>query len=217
MTWESWGKEHPTNFWVMTHQAAQLVEAKQWQEARPLLQRLIELYPDFTGSESAYRMLGAAHRALGETNEERQVLTRFAERDDAATDAYLRLMELGAEVNDWPAVLLNAQRFLAVNPLVPPPYRYLAQAGEATGQPQPAIQAYRALLLLDPPDPAEVNFRLADALHHTGDPAARRYVLQALEEAPRYREALALLLQINAESPQPSPGPAPSNPAALRP
>jgi hypothetical protein len=74
------------------------------------------------------------------------------------------------------------------------------------------IQAYRALLQLDPPDPAEVNFHLADALHHEKDPAARRYVLQALEEAPRYREALNLLVKINEESPQPSPAPNPSNP-----
>jgi tetratricopeptide (TPR) repeat protein len=158
--------------------------------------------------------LGTTYRALGETNAERQVLTQFAARDDAATDAYLRLMELGAEAKDWPAVLLNAQRFLAVNPLVPPPYRYLAQAGEATGQTAPAIQAYRALLQLDPPDPAEVSYHLADALHRTSDPAARRYVLQALEEAPRYREALALLLKINEKSPQPNPAPTPSNTAA---
>jgi hypothetical protein len=37
-------------------------------------------------------------------------------------------------------------------------------------------------------------------------------VLQALEEAPRYREALNLLVKINEESPQPSPAPNPSNP-----
>jgi tetratricopeptide (TPR) repeat protein len=212
-TWESFAREHPTNFWAMTHVVAQLIEARQWEDAKPLLKRLIELYPDFTGPESTYRMLGAAYRALGETNAERQVLTQLAERDDAATDVYLRLMQLGAEAKDWPAVLLNAQRFLAVNPLVPPPYRYLAQAGEGTGQPQPVIQAYRALLQLDPPDPAEVNFHLADALHHEKDPAARRYVLQALEEAPRYREALNLLVKINEESPQPSPAPNPSNTA----
>ena len=211
-TWESFAREHPTNFWAMTHVVAQLIEARQWEDAKPLLKRLIELYPDFTGPESTYRMLGAAYRALSETNAERQVLAQLAERDDAATDVYLRLMELGTEAKDWPAVLLNAQRFLAVNPLVPPPYRYLAQAGEGTGQTQPVIQAYRALLQLDPPDPAEVNFHLADALHHEKDPAARRYVLQALEEAPRYREALNLLVKINEESPQPSPAPNPSNP-----
>ncbi len=203
--WQAWAKERPTNFWVMTRQAQELLEAKQWSEAKAVLQRLVDLYPDFTGEDSAYRLLAAAHRALGETNAERQVLTRFAEKDDEATDAYARLMELGAAANDWPMVAQSANRFLAVNPLVAPPYRFLAQASQHTGQSSVAIGAYRALLELDPPDPAEVHFRLAQLLHGAGDPEARRQVLQALEEAPRYRAALRLLLQMNRESSQNAP------------
>jgi len=201
-SWDIWAKDHPTNFWAMTLRAQESVEAKQWTEARPLLQRLIELYPDFTGQESAYRLLAAAHRALGETNSEKMVLARFAEKDDEATDAYLRLMEIGAAAEDWPSVTQNALRYLAVNPLTTMPYRFLAQAAEKTNETQSAIAAYRALLELDPPDPAEVHFHLAQLLHRVGDPAARRHVLQALEEAPRYRAALRLLLEINSESPQ---------------
>ena len=139
---------------------------------------------------------------MGETNLEKQVLARFAEQDKEAPDVYLRLMELDTTAKDWPTVSKNAQRYLAVNPLAPSPYRFLAQASEQTGETQSAIAAYRALLELDPPDPAEVHFRLAQLLHQRGDPAARRHVLQALEEAPRYRAALQLLLKINGESPQ---------------
>ena len=90
-----------------------------------------------------------------------------------------------------------------MNPLVALPYRYLAQASEAQGQTSAAIEADRALLQLDPPNPAEAHFHLAQLLHQTGDPAARRHVLQALEEAPRYRAALQLLLRMNSESPPP--------------
>jgi hypothetical protein len=42
-----------------------------------------------------------------------------------------------------------------------------------------------------------VHFELAQLLHRTQDPEARRQVLLALEDAPRYRDALALLLEIN--------------------
>jgi uncharacterized pyridoxal phosphate-containing UPF0001 family protein len=52
-------------------------------------------------------------------------------------------------------------------------------------------------LQLDPSNPAEVHFELAQALHRAGDPDAKRQVLQALEEAPRYRKALDLLVQIH--------------------
>jgi len=72
-----------------------------------------------------------------------------------------------------------------VNPLVPLPYRFLAQAGDHLQDPQTGIEAYRALLALDPPDQAEVHFHLAQLLYRTGSPEARRHVLQALEDAPR--------------------------------
>jgi hypothetical protein len=62
------------------------------------------------------------------------------------------------------------------------------------------------LLELDPPNPAEVHFNLARLLHRAGDPAARRHVLQALEDAPRYRAALQLLLQMDSDSPRPKAG-----------
>ena len=209
--WETWAKDRPTNFWVMTRKAAQLVDDKNWIEAKPILQKLIEAYPDQIGSDSAYRMLAEAHRGLGDTNAERQVLASFARRDDEAIDAYGRLMELASESKDWGEVATNADRYLAVNPLAASAQRYLADAAEQLHDAASAIEAYRALLELDPPDPAEVHFRLARLLHRRGDPAARRHVLDALEEAPRHRAALELLLEINRASPQTSLG----APAAL--
>src|SRR5262249_36644465 len=133
-SWETWASERPTNFYVMTRRAAQLVEDKKWTQAKPLLEQLVKLYPDFTGPDSAYAMLAATHRALGETNEERRVLAEFAERDNEAVDAYYRLMDLGWAAQDWETVLTNAQRYLAVNPLVAPPYRFLSGASEKKGQ-----------------------------------------------------------------------------------
>ena len=78
-----------------------------------------------------------------------------------------------------------------------------------------AITAYRRLLLLDPPDPVDVHFQLARLLHEQGSSGdeAERQVLQALEEAPRYRDAQRLLLEIKDESPKPDTSPATSNPA----
>jgi tetratricopeptide (TPR) repeat protein len=200
--WNAWASTRPTNFWVMTRQAEELIQAKQWAKSKDVLQKLVALYPDFTGPDSAYRQLALAHRELGETNAELQVLAQLAEKDDTATDAYRRVMELSAGVRDWPAVALNARRYLAVDPLVPVPYRFLAQASEEIGETPTAVRANRALLELDPPDPAQVHFDLARLLHRLGDPEARRQVLQALEDAPRYRAALQLLLEINAKQPQ---------------
>jgi hypothetical protein len=37
---------------------------------------------------------------------------------------------------------------------------------------------------------------LARLLHQAGDPTAKRHVLQAIEEAPRFRDAHRLLMEI---------------------
>ncbi|HTH49977.1 MAG TPA: hypothetical protein VMB21_20860, partial [Candidatus Limnocylindria bacterium] len=205
---DQWAETHPTNFWALNELAKRLMSEQKWAAAKAPLQRLVELFPNQPGGDSPYPLLAAAHRALGETNEERQVLMQFAQRDDEATATYLRLMELAAAAQDWPEVTRNAQRFLAVNPLVAPPYRYLARASEAAGDTPAAIAAYGTLLQLDPPNPAEVHYQLARLLQPTDAVTARLHVLQALEDAPRHRAALRLLLKLQTNSTAESPPPA---------
>jgi tetratricopeptide (TPR) repeat protein len=208
------------NYYALMRQARQLAKEKKWKEAKEPLEKLLKAYPNQTGADNAYSLLATAHRALSETNDERKVLTQLAAIDADAIEAYARLMELDSLAPDWSLVETNAQRYLAVNPLVPLPYRYLAQASEALGRTNEAIRASRTLLMLDPPDPAGAYFQLARLLHRTGDPTAKRYLLQALEEAPRFREGHRLLLEMTASNhgsrtnqpkasaPQPSEGPA---------
>jgi hypothetical protein len=51
---------------------------------------------------------------------------------------------------------------------------------------------------------------LAALLHKTGEPGAKRHVLQALEEAPRFRDAHRLLLRVAEKAPaEPSKAEAP--------
>jgi Flp pilus assembly protein TadD len=83
----------------------------------------------------------------------------------------------------------------------------------ATGNNEQAITADRKLLLLDPPDPVDLHFQLARLLHTRGssEGEAERQVVQSLEEAPRFRDAQRLLLEIRDERPQPSTGSTTSN------
>jgi predicted TPR repeat methyltransferase len=79
---------------------------------------------------------------------------------------------------------------------VAPPYRYLAQASEAAGDAPAAIAAYGTMLRLDPPNPADLHYQLARLLQPTDATSARLHTLQALEDAPRHRAALRLLLKL---------------------
>ena len=136
-----WLSEHATNFYVLNHLAKKLVREKKWKEAKTPLEELTKLYPTQTGGDSAYALLAEVHRNLGETNLERKVLSKLAALDADASDAFLRLMELYSATQDWSLVATNAERYLAVNPLVPQPHRYLAQACEALDQSQRAIES----------------------------------------------------------------------------
>ena len=83
-------------------------------------------------------------------------------------------------------------------------WKQTSRAGHATlasGQDQtdPAIESWRTLLQLDPGDPAEAHFRLARLLRKNKNPEAKRHLLMALEEAPRFRQAHRLLLDWNNE------------------
>lgn len=204
LDWEEWAQNRPTNYWALSRIAANHIREARYDEARTILERFTSLYPNAAGLDSPWRQLALVYRELGQAELERAVLQRIAEQDAEAPEIYLRLMEQSRGRSDWEAVKLNAERHLAVNPLVPTPYRFLAEAGEQTQDLGPAIAAYRALLELNPPDPADTHYRLARALHRVGDPGARRHVLLALEEAPRFREALKLLLEIERAATRPS-------------
>jgi tetratricopeptide (TPR) repeat protein len=192
-----WGKDRPDNYWALRLKGVKLMIAKNWPEAEAVLKHLVELYPSQVGSDSPISLLAATYRAQRNTAKEQETLIKWAENDDDAPAAYTRLIELGRESKDWAMVATNAKRFLAVNPLVALPYRALGQASTETGDWPAAIRAYQTVLQLDPTDPAEAHFLLAQSLHRVADPDAKRQVLQALEEAPRYRAALDLLVEIN--------------------
>jgi tetratricopeptide (TPR) repeat protein len=125
------------------------------------------------------------------------VLEKLAALDADAADARLRLAELAVEKQDWKGAAEHAAAMLAVNPLIAAPHRLLAQASEKLGERPAAIDANRALLTLGPLDRAEIHFRLATLLRSEEDLAgAKREVLQALEQAPRYLAAHQLLLEL---------------------
>ena len=195
-----WGKKNRDNYWWLRHQAQRAMEKQKWTEARPPLERLVELYPQQKGGDSIYRALVTTLRSLGDTAGERRTLEAWAAADDEAVEAYSRLMELAAAEKDWATVRKNSERYLAVNPLVPAPYRYLAQSAAGSGDDSTAIVAWRTLLQLDVPERADGHFQLATLLNKRGDDReARRHALLALEETPRYRAALGLLLKLDRE------------------
>ena len=189
-------KRHPKNFYVLSREARRLLKEKKWEAAKAPCRELIKLFPHYRSPGNPYEMLARAHRELKEAEEELRVLATLAAMTDDTHDVYRRLMDLTSETGDWAAVRRNAERTLAVNPLLPQPHRQLARAAEALKEPATAITAWQTVLKLNPLDPAEAHFRLARLLLSTDRARAKRHLLMALEEAPRFREAHFMLLEM---------------------
>lgn len=106
---------------------------------------------------------------------------------------FLRLIEEDTARQDWPALLTNAHRAIALNPFLRSPQLALAQSAEAQNLPDEAVQAYRRVLVLDPGGAVQTNYRLAHLLRPTDPAQAKRHLLDALSLAPRFREGHELL------------------------
>jgi tetratricopeptide (TPR) repeat protein len=199
---DAWEKAHTNNYYVRMREAGKLMQDKNWQQAKAVLEKVCASYAGERRAENPLWLLSATERNLNDTNAELAALTKLAQRESDFVDLDLRLIELCKADKDWASTAKYASQLLAINPLIVAPHAALAQAEEYLGDNDQAIAAYRRVLLLDPADPAEVHFQLARLLHQRGnaEAEAKRHILQALEEAPRFRDAQRLLLQIEGHS-----------------
>jgi len=193
----AWLKDHPANYLALQRLAKALIADEKWQEAIGPLEKMRDLYPQDASTDNPYHLLAAGYRKLNQTDNERAALEKLATLSADDVECFGRLAELAAATGDWQASRQAAAQWLAVNPLQPGAHRAAAAAAEKLGERPLAIASYRALLLLDPIDPAELHLQLATALQQAGDlPAAKRHALWALEETPRFRAAHRRLLEI---------------------
>jgi tetratricopeptide (TPR) repeat protein len=197
----TWLEKNPKSFHGWRLLAARLIQEGKLGRANGAIKTLRSMYPEYVGPENAYMLQAVLCRKQSDPAGERQALEELVARDGNASPAYLRLLELEEAAGDWKSLTRDAQRLLAINPLIAAPYRRLAQAAEKLGNPDEALSAYRAVVLLDDSDPAEIHYRLASLLVKQGKrDEARREVLKSLEEAPRFQDAHRLLLEL-VESP----------------
>ena len=196
--WQAWNLEHPNNVYGLRSEAALLINAERWDEARKCLERFIEIYPGYRGGNDGWSMLAQIARAENDEAAEFKALQEASRLKSGDSQVYERLIELAIRMQDWDVVALQAERWLALNPLIPAPHRAFAKAAENNGDFSAATRSLKALTLMDPFDPAETFYRYAVALQKSGEvEQARRQILKCLEQAPRYRKAHQLLLELN--------------------
>jgi tetratricopeptide (TPR) repeat protein len=155
------------------------------------------LYPDDAEQGGGITLQARIARELSDKETELSALTRLTKLSSDNVPALLRLIQLHLESESWKKLREVAGQLLAVQPLITTGHEAWIEAVEKLGKPAEGTSSLRALQQLDPLDPAELHYRLARSLFAARKlDEARREVLFALEETPRYREAQELLLAI---------------------
>jgi tetratricopeptide (TPR) repeat protein len=191
------GWAQSTNNLVLRNASAALLEKNDWAGAEKVLQRWLSLHPGPDGSDQPWAWLARVQRELGCVEDEAKLLAAWADRDSEAVDAYDRLIVLAINRGDWAEVEKQALRAIGVNPMRWETYERLAQAQEQLMRPASAARAWARVVALHPPHVVAARYDWARMLFASGDrPSARQQVLEALEEAPRFKNAQNLLLQL---------------------
>lgn len=206
---------NPDNFWARQIFTLSRLAAEDWEAAAGSAQALIDLFPDYVEDQNGYFLLARAHRAMDDTEAEAAALRELAKRSADVTPAYQRLLDIDLKAENWEQLLTNADRQMAVNPFIKSAHHCKACAAQALGKNDDAILSYEKLLKLGPTSPADVNFQLARLFQQSGDDRAKRHLLDSLVDAPRFREAHDLLLELTtpvAPETKPKPKPEPPTP-----
>ena len=198
----NWLEAHPNNYWGLTRKAQLLLGEDDTDGAASILHQLAEFFPEDRSATCASRQLAEVYRRQEDLDAEYTVLDTLARQDGDAIDDYIRLAKLARQRDDWAGLIRQAERILAVNPLLTVGQEGLAEAAERLGQPERVIEARSALIELAPADPAANHYHLAEAYFDLGQvESARRHTLISLERAPRYGDALRLLLRLSTAPP----------------
>jgi len=204
------------NFFQRLDDIQKIADQDDWAKARDQLKELTTGDFYLPGPDNPYLLLAQACRKLNDSAGEKSALLTVAAHEADSLPAMSRLLEIAQSEKNWADVAKWGEAVFEIHPMAPTAWRALLDAHEQLGQKAPGIEAGLALISLEPPDLASLNYRVARMLQPTDTDGARRHVLQALENAPRFVAAydlLSILPPAPAPAPAATPATAPSTPA----
>ena len=188
----------PDAFRAALEEAMAAASEDDWARAASAARRAAASYPYAVDPPSPYPLLAEAEQRQGHRAEALQALATYWRAGGRSIQALRRLADLLAESGEAATALAVRRSLALVAPLVVENRTRLGDDLLAAGKSREALSEYLAALSLEPHDTADAYYRLARAYHRLNETdAARRHVLLALEIAPRFTDALSLLLEIN--------------------
>jgi tetratricopeptide (TPR) repeat protein len=194
--WQAWLDSNPNSYWGVLGLCRALIQEEKWQSALPIAEKLTKILPGNQSSSIGHTLLARIYHRLEQTDNQRQALVEIENRTSDSLDVLLQLIEIDLQKNDSKSVLAWCNRVLEIDPMRSSVHETRAAAAESLERWSEAVNSLKAIIALDPIDAAVIHYRLAVSLLALDkNDEAKRHLLMALEESPRYREALALLLE----------------------
>ena len=194
---EALDSENPTSFFAQLSIGRERFRAGDLEGAEPFLRRAAELFPEYGGPDSPYYFLGRIERSRGNLDGAATELERLMTVSESHKPGAEELAAVYAEASDDAGAARALERLIEIAPFVPESHVSLSEAYERMERWSDAALERAALVALNPVDRAGALYELARTLHLAGqNDEARTAVLEALEIAPGYDEALELLLEL---------------------
>jgi tetratricopeptide (TPR) repeat protein len=166
-------------------------------KAIEILDRAVEMYPEYTDEHNAYEPLADAYLKKGNKKAAVDTLKKFLTYSETGYVASLKLADLLLEEGDNAGARHALEGTVYIRPLDMAAHQKLGELLLTQKQFAPAAREFETLIALNTPDRAGAYYKLAESNFGTGNRQdARRNVMKALEIAPSYQPAQELLLKI---------------------
>ena len=194
--------EVPDNYYDQLNLGSLLLQQGNFDLAELFLQKAQQMFPQYAGEDSSYWLLATLYLQQDKNEQAEQQLAAMTAINAEHYAAHWQLAELRAQRGDHAAAAAALEAANYIFPYDPALHEALAGHLASDGLWDAVARERRALLALDPVDKAEAHYQLAYANERAGNRAsAREQILYALEIAPNFYRAQALLLSLQRVDP----------------
>ncbi len=177
------------------------LEAKRRDSAAVLLLRAQALFPEYAGDDSPAWMLAQLAIERGDTTAALTQLAIMTSHNETTWEANALEADVREKRRDIAGAMAALERLQWISPYDNQLHDRLATLAASRGNTALALRERRAVVFNRPSDLLTARYELARALSAAGNvTAARRELLDILEQAPSFEKAQALLLELRGKS-----------------
>ena len=193
-----WNEDGESEYKVAIGALKKLFQEKKYETAIQLANDIMKKYDDRDTAAICLESVASCYEKLERVDDEIETLKALIQRAASNQKAGRRGLLLATRLQNKSLQKTFVKYLLGINPLNKLPHQILSELAIKANDRAQIIRSHEALLELNPFDKAQIHFQLGKAyFENENRVAARRHILLALVEAPRFPAAQKLLLKVS--------------------